>query len=125
MSTCSVTVDSAHPLVDRSHLELLVGSNFEESRELLDDLISLFEEENGPHLQELRQTCESNDLDQTIRHIHFIAGSSGNMGLARLSKYCRALESAARDFSECPNAEQFEQVSELYTASIAAYNDVR
>ena len=125
MSIYSVNVDLSNPVVDLDHLELLVGPDFEESEALLDDLISLFEEENEPHLNLLENACEISDVDATIKHVHFIAGSSGNMGLARLSKYCRAVERSVRDQTESPSPEHSSVVRELYQSSIAAFKEIR
>ncbi|MGB0372208.1 MAG: Hpt domain-containing protein [Opitutales bacterium] len=121
MSTCGVSVDSSTPIIDRNHLELLVGSNFEESKELLDDLIALYEEENLPHLQDLEEACKTGDTDAATRHTHFIAGSSGNMGLARLSTYCRAVESAIRDNIEPPSLAHHQTIKELYSTSVESF----
>lgn len=81
---CSIHTDTSLPLIDKDHLELIVGPDIEGAKELLEDLVALYTEENEPHLEELGESIAGNDTEACIKHSHFIAGSSGNMGLSRL-----------------------------------------
>ena len=121
MSICSIHIDTSLPIINKEHLELIVGPEIDETKELLDDLVALYIEENAPKIKDLAGAISQNDTEACIRHIHFIAGSSGNMGLSRLCKLCRSLESALRDNSLFPDKEMQTAIKGLHDESVAAY----
>ena len=121
MGICSIHTDTSLPLIDQEHIELIVGPDLEGAKDLLEDLIALYTEENEPHLDDLSQVIADNDIEACIKHIHFVAGSSGNMGLSRLCRLCRSLETALRDNSLTPGSEIHTAIQELYTTSVAEF----
>ena len=123
MSTHSISANDSIDLIDTNHLQLLVGPDLRAAKDLLDDLALLYIEENGPQIEQLRKTCEASDTEGTINHVHFIGGSSGNMGLMRLSRYCRDVESSLRDHKDAPSTAIFETIDQLYQCSIEAFKE--
>lgn len=122
VNTTTLVCDASIDLIDQEHLTMLVGPEPAEAGDLLDDLIALFREENEPHFDDLSQACTDSDTEAATKHIHFIAGSSGNMGLARLSTYCRAAESSLREGSTSACPELYTSIQGLYQSSIEAFN---
>ena len=122
MSICNASVDESLAIVDHSHLELLVGPDLQASRDLLDELISLYEGENEPQLEDFKKALTSGDVEAATKHIHFVAGSSGNMGLARLSSFCRTLEKLLKDEPISGGTDTIvETLEELYKTSVQAF----
>lgn len=91
----NVVFDQDLPILDRAQFEMLVmGENVSEGLELAREIFSIFAEESAAKLAELDSVCASNDLARMRYIVHFIAGSAGNLGLARLCGFYRGIEQA-------------------------------
>ncbi|MGJ8650545.1 MAG: Hpt domain-containing protein [Opitutaceae bacterium] len=89
----SVVYDPETPIMDREQIDmLLMVEDGEDSTSLIRELFDLFEGESREKLLSLDRVCEANDLAELRRVVHFVAGSAGNLGLARLSAFYRAIE---------------------------------
>ena len=109
--------DSNIPFIDDSQLTPIVGDDLDSAGPLLIELISLFEEENHPKLAEIREACGKRDLPALARHIHFVAGSSGNMGLQRLSMLCRSIE------KRCHKGDQTLDLDEVFASVHSTFSN--
>lgn len=81
--------------MDREQIEMLLMSDGEdEPTDLIRDLFELFETESREKLHELEKVCMANAVLDLRKIIHFVAGSAGNLGMARLAVFYRAIEQA-------------------------------
>lgn len=85
-------MDPNVPYLDQEQLELLTMAAGDAGFEFFDDLISTFQKECSPRIEALQKECNEKNLSEIRRNVHFIAGSSANIGLGRLSKLCRNIE---------------------------------
>ena len=63
----------------------------------LDELIDDFLDHTPAELRKIQQAIEDNDQDQIYRLTHTLKSSSGNIGMALLSDYCKTMEYQARN----------------------------
>ena len=81
--------------MDREQIDmLLMLEDGDDSTALVRELFGLFEGESRQKLEALDQVCQANDVVELRQILHFVAGSAGNLGMARLSMYYRAIEKA-------------------------------
>lgn len=103
----NVRYDTSAPVMDREQTDmLLISEDEEESDSLAHELFALYETETSQRLAGLFQICCERDSDELRKLVHFIAGSAGNLGLARLSAFCRGIEhaideGALEDYEAC------------------------
>lgn len=108
--------------MDREQIDmLLMVDDDEDSTELVEELFGLFEGESRVKLEALEDVCQANDSSELRRLVHFVAGSAGNLGLARISAFYRAIERAIdsgdlKDVRECagPIRREFECASAAF-----------
>ena len=101
-------------------LEMLTAVEEDGDLSLLQELVTLFIDENEPRLPEVRQSCEARNSEELRRKIHFFAGSTANLGIQRVSRLCQQVEAALIEnnfdaFDELPDALERE-----YKTGIAA-----
>jgi HPt (histidine-containing phosphotransfer) domain-containing protein len=68
------------PLLDPEQIKMLLESGADESIELFNEILGLFEEESDTKLREMRTARETGDIDAFGRSAHALAGSSANIG---------------------------------------------
>lgn len=94
----NVIYDSDAPLVDREQLDMLLMLDEDDnSSALVKELYVLYRTEAIEKLVELERICRECDAAALKKLVHFIAGSAGNLGLIRISVFCRGIEQAIRD----------------------------
>jgi HPt (histidine-containing phosphotransfer) domain-containing protein len=91
-----VDYDQTTPVMDREQIDMLlmVDDNEEDSTALVRELFDLFQGESAEKLESLDEVCAANDGDELRQLVHFVAGSAGNLGIARLSVFYRGVEQA-------------------------------
>ena len=90
--------DATLPIVDRARLsELGQMAAPAESRALLQELLAIYRNEVASHLAELAAAWQAGDALRARNEAHYLAGSSANLGLARLAAELHELETLARD----------------------------
>lgn len=93
-----VDFDQSIPVMDREQIDMLLmvgeGDGDDDSTALVRELFDLFQEESADKLKSLDAVCAANDTEALRRIVHFVAGSAGNLGLARLSGFYRSIEQA-------------------------------
>ena len=87
-------VPSDVPILDKEQIDMLVEAGDSSSPAFLQDLLDTFESEFLNRSEAIRHCCATGDIVQLRHHVHFIAGSSSNIGFLRLSILCRNLEKA-------------------------------
>jgi HPt (histidine-containing phosphotransfer) domain-containing protein len=103
----SVVYDESQPVMDREQIDMLLMADEEDgASSLAAELFELYESESREKLESLAETCDAGDADGLRKIVHFIAGSAGNLGLARLSVFLRGVECAIDegkldDFEAC------------------------
>ena len=118
----NVEYDTSLPLMDREQIDmLLMADDGDESNSLAAELFQIYEAESSEKLNDLERICEARDGAALRKLVHFIAGSAGNLGLARLSAFYRAIEraidgGAMDDFEACAKyiPQEFEQSCEAF-----------
>lgn len=84
--------------MDREQIDMLIMSDEDEDGDvdttLARELFELFASESAAKLETLGEVCANGDVLQLRNMVHFVAGSAGNLGLARLSAFYRAIERA-------------------------------
>ncbi|WPJ97355.1 Hpt domain-containing protein [Coraliomargarita algicola] len=90
-----VHYDENSLILDREQLDMLImGDEDEIDQALAAELFDLFANESAAKLELLPEVCAQGDVLQLRNIVHFIAGSAGNMGLARLASFYRGIEQA-------------------------------
>jgi len=110
------------PLLDYDQLSMLTGDINEESSNLVRELRDIFLQENEATLDLMRAHIESDDFAAIASKAHSLAGAGSNIGLFRLSKLCRRLESAAENGASDQCAALFKEIEVTYCQSIEALN---
>ncbi len=81
--------------MDREQIDMLImGDEGDVDTDLASELFELFQTESTAKLDALTEVCAQGDALALRNIVHFIAGSAGNLGLARLSAFYRGIESA-------------------------------
>lgn len=119
-----VQIEELPPEMDRKQLDMLMMvDEGEGDASLVRELFGLFKTESEEKLQELSRACAENDETRLLKIVHFIAGSSSNLGLLRLACFYRALERALEagrfnDLAHCeePIRSAFEGACEVFRA---------
>ncbi|MEM7789812.1 MAG: Hpt domain-containing protein [Verrucomicrobiota bacterium] len=121
-----VEYDTSLPIIDLEQLEMLVlvDEDDDDSHALVRELYDLFRSESKGKLDGLASACQSGDAPAVRKIIHFVAGSAGNLGLARLCAFYRGIEKAIdlETISDLhlligPAVEEFELACEAFSAS--------
>ncbi|MFP4069569.1 MAG: Hpt domain-containing protein [Verrucomicrobiota bacterium] len=90
-----IEMEASLPVMDREQIDmLLMVDEGEDPTSLVRELFELFESEGNEKLEGLSAACSANDVRAVRNIIHFVAGSAGNLGLARLNCLYRAVEHA-------------------------------
>lgn len=90
-----VHYDENCSIMDREQIDMLImGDEGDEDTTLARELFDLFANESAAKLEALPEVCAQGDVLQLRNIVHFIAGSAGNLGLARLASLYRGIEQA-------------------------------
>lgn len=103
-ASCLQLSDLLTPL-DEDQVNMLLSADEDNSTAFLQDLIHIFMQDNQPRLQALAEACAKQDLEALRQHAHFIAGSTANLGILRVSQLCHQVEHAIveNQFTEFDN----------------------
>lgn len=71
---------NAYPLIDPEQISMLVEAGADESFDLFNEILALFEEESYLKLAQLQQSVRDGNYDELGRAAHALAGSSANVG---------------------------------------------
>jgi len=103
-----IDFDQSTPVMDRGQIDMLlmVDRGDGDSEALIRTLFRLFKTESAEKLTNLEAVCAANDTAELRKMVHFVSGSAGNLGLAHLAGFYRALEHAIvagrlNDLGEC------------------------
>lgn len=116
--TMQLRPDSNLEILDSAQLEVLAMLDEDNPAEMMGDLLNTYEQSAQATAQPLRDACANQDAEALRKSVHYLAGSSANMGMLRFSKLCRSIESAIdvghfRAFAECPEILLAEQAKAL------------
>ncbi|MGF1449469.1 MAG: Hpt domain-containing protein [Opitutales bacterium] len=89
--------DESLTSVDAEQVELLNCAAEGMEAEFWEDMLTTFAQEVEPRFALIEQACTSEDAPNLRKYVHFIAGSAANLGLQRLSSFCRNVENALDD----------------------------
>ena len=114
-----ISVDHSLPVIDRSQLDLLLSSDWEESDVSL--IGELFDTESSKKMDVLSEVCANNDCSALRQIVHFVSGSAGNLGLVRQHAFYSEIERALNaqtltDLSDCEGVihSEFEEAREAF-----------
>lgn len=118
----NVHYDREAPLVDSEQIDMLFGDpETGLDTTLMRELFELFQTELTSKLDTLTDLCAKGDVDALRQVVHFIAGSAGNLGLARLCAFCRGIEGAIDDRSLVSIADCEKPIREAFAESCEAF----
>lgn len=89
----NVHYDEQALVMDREQIDMLIMSD-EGDALLARELFELFATESAAKLDDLPEICGDGDLGRLRDLVHFVAGSAGNLGMARLGLFYRGIEQA-------------------------------
>ena len=89
----SLALDANLPVIDTDQVSLLAPSPGDDDN-MFQELLGIFASESEPRLKQIKCSCESQNAGELSKLVHFIAGSSANLGALRLSTLCRQVETA-------------------------------
>lgn len=91
----NVQYDEQALVMDREQIDMLIMSDEGDAdTSLARELFELFATESAAKLDGLSEICASGNLEKLRDTVHFVAGSAGNLGLARLALFYRGIEQA-------------------------------
>lgn len=118
----SVTFDRDMPIIDREQIDmLLMVQDDEDTTDLVRELIELFETESRAKLIELDKVCMIDAVVDLRKMVHFVAGSAGNLGLARLAAFYRAVEQAIDSGQLIELCDAAQPIRDEFESAIAAF----
>jgi HPt (histidine-containing phosphotransfer) domain-containing protein len=118
------SIDLSSPLLDSEQVQMLISSGGDEAVDLISEILELFREESEANLSALEYRRKEGDLSEMGRAAHALAGSSANIGAARLWQSAKSLEQSAKEGS-LPEAEEIEDLKSLYEETIAVFKRIR
>ena len=83
-------------LLDIAQLEVLRSLADEQQPDLLDELVTVYFEQAGPIMADLRSALERGDIKALGQSAHALKGVSANLGVRRVVTLCNGLEERAR-----------------------------
>ncbi|HAQ57455.1 MAG TPA: hypothetical protein DEA16_03045 [Opitutae bacterium] len=123
-----VNYDQSIPVMDREQIDMLlmIDAGDDDSATLVQELFELFKSESSDKFKKLDVVCAANDIQALRKIVHFVAGSAGNIGLARLSGFYREIEKAIdlgklTDLSQCaaPIQTAFREACEAFAVEFS------
>ncbi len=89
------SIDLTSPLLDAEQVKMLISSGGEEPAELIAEILGLFNEESQANLAALETGRNEGDASAVCKAAHALAGSSANIGAAKLWQAAKAVEQSA------------------------------
>ncbi len=89
----------------------------EATEEMFGEIIEAYLDDTPKRLSLLQEAINNSDLDQLIEQSHGIKGSSGNIGINRLSAICAEIEKLSR-------SNQLENIPEHIKLAISEFDIV-
>jgi len=123
-----VNFDQSIPVMDREQIDMLlmIDDGDDDSSTLVQELFGLFKSESSDKFEKLDFVCAANDVQALRKIVHFVAGSAGNLGLARLSGFYRGIEEAIdngklTDLTQCaaPIQTAFREACEAFAVEFS------
>jgi HPt (histidine-containing phosphotransfer) domain-containing protein len=108
------------PVVDRAVIAGLKELGGPSEPGLFLELVELFVQDALVHVRALEAALKSGDAQSLERAAHTLKSSSANVGGARLSKLCAAIESCTRSHRLTEAAELVPQVARQYSELVSA-----
>lgn len=83
-------------LLDPEQIQMLLEAGADDSLDLFNELISLYEEESQEKLEEISATHRDGDFDKLGRAAHALAGSSANIGGREVWQQAKEIENLCK-----------------------------
>ena len=87
---------SPEALLDPEQIRMLLESGADDSLDLFNEILVLFEEESRSKLEEMKATRDAGDFEAFSRAAHALAGSSANIGGKVVWLMARDMENLCR-----------------------------
>ncbi len=113
---------SSAPEIEPAQIDGLVGLPGKADLDLLSDFLGLFEMETQQSFERMRAATPETVVAVIGSEAHSLAGSSANLGLARLASTCRMLSDAVKtgDCNACFRADAIALLGKEYHAGLSA-----
>ena len=106
------------PLLDPEQMKMLLESGADESIELFNEILALFEDESRAKFREMREATESGNYDAFSRSVHALAGSSANIGGRAVWLKAKDMENMCKAGNGEHAVALLNDLEELYTETI-------
>ena len=85
------------PLIDPEQISMLMEAGGDESTDLFNEILVLFEEESRNKLGQIQTAAQTRDYHTLGRAVHALAGSSANIGGREVWLFSREIENLCKD----------------------------
>jgi HPt (histidine-containing phosphotransfer) domain-containing protein len=118
-----VEYDPTTPSINHEQIEMLMMVDEDEgdSSAFLLELYDLFRTESEKKLSTVEAICAVNDVEALRKVVHFIGGSAGNIGIACLAGFYRAVEQAINEGRLTDVTQCAEPIQAAFTAGCSVF----
>ena len=116
-------VDLSIPFIDRNQFDMVfeAGGGGDSGRAMLQELFELFKQVCLERLESLEAVCRDKDLGELRLMIHYVSGSAGNLGMARLHNFCATIEAAIHEQQFDPPPECAKIIRAAFESTCTAF----
>ena len=79
-------------MLNKEHLDTLISIAEGDPKGFIMDLLDTFKKNWSECIEGIKTACHEKDSDKLREFVHKVSGSSGNVGLLRLSTLCQNIE---------------------------------
>ena len=127
--TSDVPKDPVETLINPDALRAIAQINPETGVDLLDQIVSMFEQQSPQYLGDLEQAVKAGDANATRQACHAFKASALNIGAKTMAESLASYENRAREEQVSLTAEEFDSLSILARNSLnqllSAHNRIR
>ena len=105
-------------LLDPEQIAMLIEAGADNSPDLFNEILALFEEESRAKLAEMNACRESGQYESLGRAAHALAGSSANIGARQLWQDAKSVENLCREGKGPEAARQIPLLKEILDESL-------
>ena len=110
--------NSSQPLLDPEQIKMFLESGADESIDLFNEILCLFEEESQAKFQDMRESRESGDFERFSRAVHALAGSSANIGGKAVWLRARDMENMCKSGNGLQAVAMLDDLEGLYKETL-------
>jgi len=105
-------------LLDPEQIMMLLEAGADDSLDLFNEILILFEEESRAKLAEMKNCRDGEQYDSLGRAAHALAGSSANIGARQLWLQAKEVENHCRSQSGPKAAEMIPELEDIFSETL-------